>query len=140
MTHLTDVQNTGVTYADESRNILLKPGNLPLLVRAGEARVSLSVGRGEWEVWALSTTGARRMRVPCEATEKGLVFVADVSRDPVSATLAYEVIAKDSFQTPPDSGEADRALVLDGRGHFGVRDHARPRGDEGDGRSRRRSG
>ena len=95
VTHLTDVQNTGVTYADERRNILLKPGNLPLLVRAGEARVSLSVGRGEWEVWALSTTGAHRMRVPCEATEKGLVFVADVSRDPVCATLAYEVRAKE---------------------------------------------
>ncbi|MDR2849263.1 MAG: cellulase family glycosylhydrolase, partial [Verrucomicrobiota bacterium] len=43
LTHLTDVQNTGVTYADAERKILLAWGQTPYLVRTGTADVALTL-------------------------------------------------------------------------------------------------
>ena len=41
LTHVTDVQDEGATYADEDRKVLLKWGKLPHLMRAGRALVSI---------------------------------------------------------------------------------------------------
>ena len=43
LTHLTDVQNTGVQWADADHRILLKRGGLPMRARKGTAEVSLKV-------------------------------------------------------------------------------------------------
>lgn len=43
VTHLTDLQNTGITYAEQERKTLLAWGTLPHLVRAGTAMVRLDV-------------------------------------------------------------------------------------------------
>ena len=42
MTHLTDLQNTETTYAEDARQTLLAWGKIPHLVRAGTAKVEIS--------------------------------------------------------------------------------------------------
>ena len=43
LTHLTDVQNSGIEYADPALTILLKWGSLPHLMRRGAAHIELSL-------------------------------------------------------------------------------------------------
>ena len=92
LTHLTDVQNTGVRWAEADHRILLKRGGLPMRVRKGTADVSLKVSSGAWKAYALGTDGARRDEVP--ATRKGgtLSLTTDTARDPKNATLLYELV------------------------------------------------
>ena len=42
VTHLTDVQNTGVQWADFKHRIVLKRGVLPMMARKGKAEVRLA--------------------------------------------------------------------------------------------------
>ena len=91
VTHLTDVQNTGMTYADKSLKVLLAWGDLPHLMRRGRAEVALALAPGSWKVHALETTGARRGEVPFAYREGRLVFTADVARAASNATFLYEV-------------------------------------------------
>ena len=92
VTHLTDVQNTGIHYADATLRILLGFGGLPHLMRAGTAQVALTVAPGNWTVWSLETDGARRTQIPATFANGRLCFTADVARDPAHATFLYEVV------------------------------------------------
>ena len=92
--HLTDVQNTEIAYADSSRKELLRWGRLPHLMRKGKAEVRLSLGAGDWKVYALDCAGMRRCEVPSRFADGNLGFEADVSRDPADATMLYEIIRK----------------------------------------------
>ena len=47
LTHLTDVQNSGIRYADEALTILLDWGKLPHLMRRGAARIELALDANE---------------------------------------------------------------------------------------------
>ena len=92
LTHLTDIQNTGQTYDDDSRRILKKWGRVPHLFRVGTAQIALSLGDGDFEVWALGSDGMRLRKVPSSFTPAGrLTFVADVAANPSSATWLYEI-------------------------------------------------
>lgn len=92
VTHLTDVQNSGITYADSSKRILLDWGKLPHLMRTGSAKVSIALADGEWTVHALSPTGKRRGTVPAAYRDGRLRFAADVAREPGCATYLYELV------------------------------------------------
>ena len=92
VTHLTDVQNTGVQWADSDRRILLKRGGLPMRARAGTADVSLKVASGPWKAYALGTDGARRGEVVVLFAEGRLRLAARTARDPQNATLLYELV------------------------------------------------
>ncbi len=73
--HLTDCQDSGLTYADPSqRNILLKGGNPPRLMRVGQADISLGVGNGAFSVYALASDGKRRERIPSQVVDGELRF------------------------------------------------------------------
>ena len=89
--HLTDVQNTGAAFADFSRTMLLRWGDLPHLMRKGRAGVVLAVAPGDWKVYALDCAGNRRGEVPSRWKDGRLAFVADVARDPSDATMSYEL-------------------------------------------------
>ena len=92
LTHLTDVQNSGIRYADAGKRILLDWGRRPHLMRTGRAEVSLAVADGDWTVYALAPTG-RRLRAVASARRGGrLVFTADVAADPAQATWLYELV------------------------------------------------
>ena len=67
LTHLTDVQNSGIQYADEALTILLDWGRLPHLMRRGAARIELALDAKEgsaWRVFRLSPSGKRLGEVP----------------------------------------------------------------------------
>ena len=91
LTHLTDVQNSGIRYADAGLRILLDWGRGPHLMRAGKAQVSLAVAAGDWKVWALAPSGERVRQVAATYADGRLAFTADVAADPANATFLYEL-------------------------------------------------
>ncbi len=96
VTHLTDLQNTGIRYAEEERQTLLAWGQLPCLVRHGRAEVSVRLERPElYAVWALSQGGRRLAEVPSEAIGGRLRFLADVGgKRAEGARMLYEIVLK----------------------------------------------
>ena len=97
VTHLTDLQNTDIRYAERARQTLLDWGRLPHLVRAGRAEVRLQLrDPGAYRVWALSTSGKRLAAVPRRATAGELTFTADVAAfGEHGAVLCYEIARHD---------------------------------------------
>jgi hypothetical protein len=92
LTHVTDVQDEGVMYADEDRKVLLKWGKLPHLMRAGRALVSIRLdGNAVPRVYALRADGSRRCEVPSSWNGKTLTFTANTARDTSDATFLYEI-------------------------------------------------
>ena len=99
VTHLTDVQNAGATYADEDLKIIRQFGGLPYLMRRGtaEASIARAPGAPACRVYALDATGRRRGEVPSRLEGGRLVFTADVARDPQQATSLYEIAENARF-------------------------------------------
>ena len=112
LTHLTDVQNTGIEYADPDLTVLLKWGWLPHLMRNGAARIELSLdaddssitgeagpvigGKPAWRVFRLSPGGRRIGEVPASfdpATGR-LTFTVRTDHDPAAATCLYEIVRR----------------------------------------------
>jgi hypothetical protein len=93
VTHLTDLQNSGIRYGEETRQTLLEWGGLPHLVRAGSALVKLRIDKADsLAVWALSTGGRRVASVPCSVSEGVLQFKATVAGDGTNgARFSYEI-------------------------------------------------
>lgn len=94
VTHLTDVVNSGIRFADEGRTTLLGWGSLPHLMRDGQADISMRLGRGDFRVYSLSRDGSRRVQVPFTYGGGMLRFTADVSADLSSATCLYEIVRR----------------------------------------------
>lgn len=93
VTHLTDLQNTEIRYAERARQTLLDWGKLPHLVRAGKAQVRIQLqDAADYRIWALSTSGQRLEEVPHTVEGDHLVFTADVAAwDQHGAVLSYEL-------------------------------------------------
>ena len=92
VSHLTDVQADGVTYADRERTLVFGFGWTPIIVRNGRARICLSIADADrLEVWALETDGRRAERVPCEVRNGRLNFTANV-KGIGGARMLYEVV------------------------------------------------
>ena len=94
VTHLTDLQNTGIRYAESARQTLLDWGGMPHLVNNGSATVHLALAEpGAYAVWGLATSGRRVDKVESQVQGGELVFTARV-RGSEGATLYYEVIKR----------------------------------------------
>ena len=94
LTHLTDVQNTGVSYAEQARKILLSWGKLPYLVRVGQAEVALALKEpGAYAVYALATSGRRLEKVDAKAGDGKLRFTAAVANK-AGARMLYEIVCE----------------------------------------------
>ena len=92
VSHLTDVQASGNLYEDASRQVLLKWGTTPPIVRVGSADISIALDEpARYTVYALDTSGARLAPVPCRAEGGKLSFTASV-RGPEGARMLYEVV------------------------------------------------
>ncbi len=86
VTHLTDLQNSGIRYAEAARQTLLAWGRLPHLVRAGKAGLSIRLDNpAQYQVWALAPSGKRLAQVPAKIEDERLCFTADVAGDPAQA-------------------------------------------------------
>jgi len=93
LTHLTDVQNTGVRYAERARKTLLSPGKLPHLVRDGQADVTLALNApGACTVYALATNGRRMEKVATKIEDGQLRFTASVAGGENGARMLYEIV------------------------------------------------
>ncbi|MDR2849495.1 MAG: hypothetical protein LBW77_03000, partial [Verrucomicrobiota bacterium] len=93
LTHLTDVQNSGIRYAQQSRKTLLAWGGLPHLARNGKAEIRLAVNQpGACKVYALSAGGRRVAQVETRVVKGRLAFTAAVDARPDAATLVYEIV------------------------------------------------
>ena len=95
LTHVTDVQDEGTTYADGRRTVLLKWGRLPHLMRAGCAEITLMLEGFSFsrpKVYALRSDGSRRGEVESVFKAGALRFTADTARDPSDATFLYEIV------------------------------------------------
>lgn len=103
LTHLTDVQNSGIKYADEGLTILLDWGSLPHLMRRGRAEITLSFAPAttedggddenarQWHVWRLSPAGRRIAEIPLDSSPEKLRFTVDTAIDPSCASFLYEI-------------------------------------------------
>ncbi|MBI5939313.1 MAG: hypothetical protein HY859_02695, partial [Caulobacterales bacterium] len=93
VTHLTDLQDTGIRYNESARTTLLAWGKAPHLVLDGSAIVRLArADAAHCQVWALSTGGHRKARV--EATVDGGILSIPVRvRGAEGARMLYEVVA-----------------------------------------------
>ncbi len=96
VTHLTDLQNTGIKYAENARKTLLDWGKLPHLVRNGKAAVRVKLtDPARFEIWALSTGGKRLGKVESQVKDGALEFTADVGVNvEAGARMLYEIVAK----------------------------------------------
>lgn len=96
VTHLTDLQNSGIQYAEAARQTLLDWGQMPHLVRAGKAAIALRLQTPQaYRVWVLAPSGKRLAEAPAQVEGDTLRFTADVAGDPsAGARLLYEVVAE----------------------------------------------
>ncbi len=93
LTHLTQLYNTGDSFADRDGRYLLESGRLPYLMPRAKARVWLAVRNpGEMRVYALDTDGRRRTVVPSVVRKGVLAFTCDTARDASNATYLYEIV------------------------------------------------
>ena len=93
VSHLTDVQADGNTYADDECRILLKWGSSRALVRAGTAEIALRLSRPEaYTVYSLAADGERLEKLPTRVEAHALWFTASVAGGPAGARMLYEVV------------------------------------------------
>ncbi len=92
ITHLTDLQNTGTTYAEPERQLLLKWGGLPHLVRDGTATVHLRIDRPEACTIHGLSTGGRRIGTIATRVVDGELVVPCAVRAADGARMLYEVV------------------------------------------------
>lgn len=91
--HLTDVQGDGARYADETRTVMLKAGNRPL-VEVGSARIAIAVDDPRsCVVYGLALNGDRTGEIRSTADSRRLSF--EVSTDGnEGGRLLYEIVRK----------------------------------------------
>ena len=93
LTHLTDLVNTEMTFAEPQRRTLLNWGKMPHLVRNGRAKVTFKKRAAANETiraWALRLDGERLEEVPVTATDDG--FSIDLAvKGPSGARMLYEI-------------------------------------------------
>ena len=91
VTHLTDLQNSGVRYRDQARRVLLAWGGLPHLVRSGRATVAIRMKNATGaRVWGLATSGKRLAEVKASVADGALVIPLDIAATG-KARMLYEV-------------------------------------------------
>ncbi|MBQ7666798.1 MAG: hypothetical protein IJS46_02255 [Kiritimatiellae bacterium] len=121
LTHLTDVQNSDIEYADSALTILLKWGHLPHLMRKGAAGIELRLApdahdgtscASTWRVFRLSPSGRRLAEVPCAVESEGapygsvhLSFIARTDYDPAAATYLYEIVRENAAVQSPETAQ-----------------------------------
>ena len=93
LSHVTDVQDHGITFADDTRKVLLKWGWIPHVMERGRASIALSLDDGEKPVvHALRPDGSRWGQIPCRFENNVLTFDADTAHKFASATFMYEIV------------------------------------------------
>ena len=96
LVHLTEIQNTGTTWANIERSIVTNTGILPHLARDGSATIKLSIPNGfTAKVFRLDESGRRLNQVGTNTNRSnGTVTFQATTRNPADglATIYYEIV------------------------------------------------
>ncbi len=142
LTHVTDLQDSGVVYRDAEMKILEKWGELPHLMRRGTAACRLAAD-GPRMAYSLNADGTRRFRIPCPYDpDRGEVALAlDVGAEPCEATFQYEIVPAPvptrvlelphSAENPRNS-EGDFAVLKNGDVLFVYSHYTKGKGEDND--------
>ena len=87
--HLTDVCNSNIHFANEMKTLVLKKGNLPLLLRRGSAEISLASQR-PFKVTALNCDGGPKGEIPGKLANGTFSFQVRNDRFP-GGIMAYHL-------------------------------------------------
>jgi len=89
--HMTNVANSNMVYRDQTRQIIEKIGDLPLLVRKGSARLTLPADWSNAKLYADDLGGKRVAEVPLQRDPDGVSFIAQTHRD-TGPCMVYELV------------------------------------------------
>ncbi|MBQ7188720.1 MAG: hypothetical protein IJR99_04810 [Kiritimatiellae bacterium] len=93
LSHVTDVQQEGITFAEKERQILLRWGTGDLIAREGRAEIRLRLEKpGAYTVYAVATSGKRLDKLGSTVKDGALCFTADIASGVSGAQLLYEII------------------------------------------------
>jgi len=89
----TNALNSGATYGNAERSILIGNGTLPVLMQTGSFSISAKLNSPEsFKVWALGFDGARRELVPSKAEGGRLTISLDSSKLKDGPTPFFEIV------------------------------------------------
>jgi hypothetical protein len=93
LTHLTDVQNSGIRFAEKERKTQLSWGDLPLLARTGKAVVTLKRDKNAplLRAWAIAMDGERLSELPLDVDGDGRIRLPLDVRGLEGARMLYEL-------------------------------------------------
>ena len=93
LTHLTDVQNNGIRFAEQERKTQLSWGDLPLVARVGKAVVMLKRDKDArpLRAWAIAMDGERLAELPLTTDADGTIRLQLDVRGPEGARMLYEL-------------------------------------------------
>ncbi|MDX2064223.1 MAG: hypothetical protein SFX74_00625 [Fimbriimonadaceae bacterium] len=98
LTHVTDVQNSGIRFSGPDRDVVEAWGTTPHLLRVGSAQVTLTVENpARLRVYRLDMAGNRQGEVPATRTATTLSFTVQ-NFGPGPATLYHELAVE--FRPP----------------------------------------
>ena len=96
LVHLTEIQNSGTTWANLERTIVTSLGTLPHLARDGKATVKLTIPNGYTaKVFRLDESGRRLNTVVISSNRgNGTITFQATTRNPADglATIYYEIV------------------------------------------------
>lgn len=93
LSHITDVQQDGVTFAEKERQTLLRWGTGELIARDGRAEIQLRLEKPEaCTVYAVATSGKRLNKLESTQKDGALCFTANIASGVAGAQLLYEII------------------------------------------------
>ncbi len=102
LVHLTDVQNSGITFRTRKRKIMTARGKAPVEIRGGSAAVVLKYEHPErLKVFALDGKGRHLYEVETETGEGSLKFTVSTVSDKGNS-LSYEIVSEDRSQKSED--------------------------------------
>ncbi len=93
LTHLTDVQNSGIRFAEKERKTQLSWGDLPLLARTGKAVVTLKRDKNAplLRAWAIAMDGERLFKLSFKVDKDSCIHLPLDVRGPEGARMLYEL-------------------------------------------------
>lgn len=90
--YVTDVQNTGLTLADEEGCFLVKPGKLPALYETAHFTVAVRNDHAATlKAWAIAPNGARLAELPLEHQEGRVILTADTAKLSCGPVFFFEL-------------------------------------------------
>ncbi|MBN2641768.1 MAG: hypothetical protein JXR78_08955 [Victivallales bacterium] len=89
--HLTDTKNTNIKFRNGELEIVEEWGELPLLVRRGNANITINSSLTDYRLFAVDMDGSRMTEIPLKHTNNQCSFTVDTLQQG-NIIAAYELI------------------------------------------------